>query len=592
MGALPHDGGVTFRVWAPNARHVAVIGDFCDWQLPHKVPLARDHARAGTWSVFVPHAGPGSEYRFLIRRGGPYVWRIDPCARQVTHSRGNGVVVDPATLGFDGHHFDAPAWDDLVVYETHIPTFAGNASGRGTFEQAIGRLDHLAWLGVNAIEVMPPFEFGTPISWGYNPSHLFAIESSYGGPHAFARFVREAHARGIAVILDVVHNHLGPTNLDLWRFDGGGSRRYGGIYFYNDRRAHTPWGATRPNFSKKEVRNFLRDSAVQWLETFQVDGLRFDGTNFIRSRLGNVFEPQDQLAPGHAFLAAMTADLRSRQPWKLLIAEDMQRDGIVTRPSADGGLGFHSQWDAGFVHPVRRALECPRDEDRDLEDVAAAVTGFGLGAAYERVIFTESHDEVANGKSRVPESIDPGAADSWHARKRAALGLALTLTSPGIPMLFQGQDFLEDRWFDDTVVLDWDKAHLHSGFLHLVRELIHLRRNRFGVTAGLTGTNTRVLRLDQHAKVLAFHRWRHGGPRDDTVVVVNLSTHPLHDYGVGMPRSGRWRVRVNSDAPMFGEGFGSVHAADVDTVPEWADGCPQRVSLTIGPYAALVLSQD
>ena len=130
---------------------------------------------------------------------------------------------------------------------------------------------------------MPPFEFAGDISWGYNPSHLFAIESGYGGPDAFKRFIREAHAHGIAVIVDVVYNHFGPSDLDLWRFDGWSEGDGGGIYVYNDERAMTPWGATRPDYGRGEVRTFLRDSALTWLEEFRCDGLRFDATVYIRS---------------------------------------------------------------------------------------------------------------------------------------------------------------------------------------------------------------------------------------------------------------------------------------------------------------------
>ncbi len=586
MGAIPHDGGVTFRVWAPHARHVAVVGDFCGWDRNRKTMLRRDSARSGTWSALVPGVDVGSEYRFLVRRGGPYLSKIDPFARAVTHSAGNAVVFDPRRIDWGTEQFTMPGWDELVIYEIHIPTFAADPDGRGDFDHAIARLDHLAWLGVTAVEVMPPFEFAGTISWGYNPAHLFAIESSYGGPLAFARFVREAHARGIAVILDVVHNHLGPSDLDLWRFDGWGKRRYGGAYFYNDRRADTPWGATRPNYGRKEVRNFLRDSLVMWLEDFRVDGLRFDATNYIRSRWGDVHYGAHQIAAGHRYLASVTADLRSRQPWKLLIAEDMQCDPVVTQPSSSGGLGFHTQWDAGFVHPVRAALLAPRDEDRNVHAVAAAMAGTGLSTAHERVVFTESHDEVANGKARVPEEITPGNADSWYARKRAALGVAITMTSPGIPMLFQVQDFLEDGWFDDTRPLTWDKRHWHSGFLHLVRELISLRRNRAGVTRGLTGRCARIVSLDDRRKLIVVHRWDRGGPGDDTIVVLNLSTQLVRGHRVDFPHDGWWRLRCNTDSPQFGVGvgFGSACAGDVEA--RWG-----TAEVDIGPYAALVYSQ-
>lgn len=592
MGSIPHDGGVTFRVWAPNARNVAVIGDFCDWQAGRKHPLARDSAHAGTWSTFVPGVRAGCQYRYLVRRGGPYLWRTDPFARQIAGRHRNGVVLDPATLEWGDDVFHAPGWDELVLYELHIGTFAADEHGPGTFDKAIGRLDHLAWLGVNAVEVMPPFQFATRVSWGYNPSYLCAIHDAYGGPYAFARFVRAAHERGIAVFLDVVHNHLGPTGLDLWRFDGWRKGRYGGIYFFNDRRAFTPWGATRPDYGRRQVRSFLRDSAVSWLEDFRVDGLRFDGTNFIRSRWGDTRDPDAYLRPGHDYLSSLTADLRSRQPWKLLVAEDMQRDPVVTRPSAEGGLGFHSQWDADFVHPVRAALEAPRDEDRDLDAVARAIRGYYLAAPHERVIYTESHDEVANGRSRLPETITPGRADSWHARKRAALGLAIVLTAPGLPLLFQGQDFCEDRYFDDRRPLSWDKRDRHSGFLHLVRDLIRLRRNTDRWAGGLHGAGTHILRVDRHHGVILVHRWRAGGPGDDTVVVLNFSTRTLPGYPVGLPRPGRWRLRVNTDAPAYGDDFGAVVAGDLDAAPGECDGYPATAHVDLGPYAALLYSQD
>ncbi|MGB3187475.1 MAG: alpha-amylase family glycosyl hydrolase [Ornithinimicrobium sp.] len=595
MGAIPHDGGVTFRVWAPNARNVAVVGDFCGWDPKNKTPLARDNARSGTWSAFVRHAGPGSCYRFMIRTGGPYRSRIDPVARQVTHSAGDAVVFDPRSLDWGSPStstFSMPAWDELVIYEAHIPTFAADGWRSGTFDRAIDRLDHLGWLGVNAVEVMPPFAFAGSNSWGYNPSHPYAIEPTYGGPQAFARFVQAAHARGIAVILDVVYNHFGPGDLHLWRFDGGRSRRYGGSYFYNDRRAVTPWGATRPNYDRKHVRNYLRDSAVMWLEDFRVDGLRIDATQYIRSRGGNVRHQGDRIVAGHRFLASMTADIRSRQPWKILIAEDMQGDPAVIRPCAEGGLGFASQWDAGFVHPVRAALDAAHDENRDMYAVAHAVIGSAVRTPHDRVIYTESHDEVANGRTRVPESIFPGQADSWPARTRAALGLVLALTSPGIPMLFQGQDFLEDRWFDDRTPVDWDKAHRHAGFLHLIRHLIAMRRNLTGTTRGLLGAHTRLIRVDNDANVLVFHRWSDGGPGDDTLVLVNLRTTAVRDYGVGMPRSGGWRLRCNTDSALYGPGLGSVHVADVTTEQRECDGYPQAARFTLGPYAALIYSQD
>ena len=209
-----------------------------------------------------------------------------------------------------------------------------------------------------------------------------------------------------------------------------------------------------------------------------------------------------------------------------------------------------------------------------------------------RVVYTESHDDVANGDTRVPEAIAPGDAGGWWAKKRAVLGSALVLTSPGIPMLFQGQELLEDRWFDDSVALDWDKAVSNKGILRLHRDLIGLRRARDGATVGLRGSNVSILRADDDAKILAMHRWKDGGPHDDTVVVANLADRSLDDLRLGFPAPGRWNVRFNSDASTYAHDFGSHDAFDLDADGPPADGCEQSGLVSVGPYSVVIYSRE
>lgn len=593
MGAIPFDGGTTFRVWAPHADAVVVTGEFDGWAA--EAELARDaDGTGGTWSGDVPDARPGQEYRFLLRTAAGDLWRLDPYARQVTNSVGNAVIYDPAAFDWGETTFRMPGWDDIVIYEMHVGTFAATGREGGTFDRAIGRLPHLHELGVGAIQVMPPFEFPGNVSWGYNPAHPFAIDSGYGGPDAFKRFIRAAHEAGIAVIVDVVYNHLGPSDLDLWRFDGWHDGEWGGIYFYNDHRAETPWGATRPDYGRGEVRSYLRDNALTWLEEFRCDGLRFDSTKHIRSIDGDPSNPATALPDGWTFLSWLTDEIRASQPWKLSIAEDLALDPSVVAPTDEGGAGFTAQWDAGFVHPVRLALTVSDDDARDIGAVIAAITGDGRGPALSRVIYTESHDEVANGKRRLPEEISPGDAGSWWARKRAAIGSALVLTSPGMPMLFQGQELLEDGWFEDTAPLDWSKADLNRGVLRLHRDLIALRRDVDGTSAGLRGDGMAILHADDDAKRFAFHRWAAGGPGDDVVVVVNLADRPVDDLRLPMPRTGRWRVRFNSDSRDYDPGFGDHPAFDTDAEDDDSSdgGSGPSALISVGPYSVVILSQD
>jgi 1,4-alpha-glucan branching enzyme len=589
MGAVPFEGGVMFRVWAPHAEAVSVTGTFCGWDAAGH-PLAAEDG--GTWSADVTGAKPGDEYRFSVRSGGEELSRIDPRARQLTDSVGNAVVHDPAAFDWGTGEFVSPAWNDLVIYELHVGTFSEGMHGQpGTLDGVRRRLEYLRELGVGAIQLMPPFEFAGDRSWGYNPAYPFAVESAYGDPDDLKALVRAAHEAGIAVFLDVVYNHLGPSDLDLWRFDGWSENGKGGIYFYQDDRSATPWGDTRPDYGRPEVRAFLRDNALTWLDEYRIDGLRWDATAWISSISGGGSGAADRIDEGWELMAAINGEAAERFPGRLMIAEDLRMDGAITRPPSEGGAGFGAQWDPSFVHPVRAALIAPSDEARDLAAIADALL-VDPADAFKRVIYTESHDEVANGHSRVPEEIWPGYADSWPSRKRAALGTALVLTTPGIPMLFQGQELIEGSWFTDEEPLDWSKRHRHSGLLQLHRDLIRLRRNVDDTTRGLRGPRITVHHRSDAANVLAYHRWEAGGPRDDVIVVANLSTVPQPDYRIGVPREGRWRVRFNSDWAGYDPEFESLASHDSDSVAEPRDGMGWSIRVGVGPYASVILSQD
>ncbi|MFY2562180.1 alpha-amylase family glycosyl hydrolase [Corallococcus terminator] len=580
MGVIPFDGGATFRVWAPHAQRVQVVGDFSHW---HAVELAREPS--GNFSRDIPGAGHGQQYQFVVQgRYGDWRWRNDPRAADVTNSTGNSVILDHRDFvwRYDGH-FQMPDFREAVIYELHIGTFNDAPGwGPGHWLSAIDKLDYLRELGVNVVELMPSAEFAGDFSWGYNPTFPFAPESSYGTPNDLKRFVDEAHRRGLGVIMDVVYNHLGPSDLPHWDFDGETFGR-GGVYFYADWRASTPWGDTRPDYGRAEVRDYLRDNALMWLREYHMDGLRLDATKEIRTASG-VDNPA-----GWELLRSITETVKREFPWKLLIAEDMAADPAVTHPQ---GAGFDAQWDAAFVHPVRAALIAPFDEGRDLNAVRDALYFNYNGAATQRVIFTESHDEVANGRSRLPTEVSPYNPGDLLAKKKALLGAVLTLTAPGIPMLFMGQEFLEDGHFDDGDPLDWNKPGWFGGILQAHRDLIRLRRNWHDTSAGLRGDHVHVFHLNHVDKVMAFHRWEHGGPGDDVVVIVNLGHRAFTGYELGLPSDGLWRVRFNGDWRGYSPDFGDTAVHDV--WGEWGgrDGLPARGALSLGAYSAVILSRN
>lgn len=588
MGAIPiSNKGVTFRVWAPFASHVTVAGTFNGWS-ENKHPLYSE--QNGYWSVDLNAAKIGDHYQFVItnKNNQNVYWRNDPYAREMTHSAGDSVIVSRDFDWGDESGYHTPSWNEMVIYEMHLGTFNDTPGGTpGNLKAAIKKLKYLKDMGINTIKIMPLTEFAGDFSWGYNPAHIFAVESIYGGPKAFKGFVKKAHKYGIAVILDVVYNHLGPSDLDLWRFDGWGSK--GGIYFYNDHRSKTPWGDTRPDYGRQEICQFLRDNAIMWLDEFHIDGLRWDSTVNIRTCNNG---GGGEIADGWSFMQMVNREINQKFSWKLSIAEDLQNNEWITKDTDQGGAGFDSQWDSNFVHPVREAIITPDDHHRNMYAIRDAIYARYNNDAFERVIYTDSHDEVANGKQRTPEEIWPGNAGSWFSRKRSTLGAVLAFTCPGIPMIFQGQEFLEDQWFHDQDPIDWSKLETFRGVNNMYRDLMHLRRNLGHKTAGLKGQHVHVHHVNNSDKVIAFHRWENGGSGDDVIIIINMADRSYDSYTIGFPREGKWNVRFNSDWNGYCDDFGNYLGYDTVAYKNVKDGMAYSANVGIGPYSALIISQN
>ncbi len=582
MGSIPHSEGTAFRVWAPNAKEVYVTGSFNNWS---ETEHSLDSEENGYWYGDIKEAKTGDEYRYVIvnKDTGETFKRKDPYSREVTNSNGNSVIVS-SQFQWDDRDFTPPNWNELVIYEMHIGTFIDKPGGKpGTFKSAIRGLPYLKELGINAIEIMPSAEFAGDYSWGYNPSDIFAVESAYGGSQGLKKFVNAAHQNGMMVILDVIYNHLGPSDLDLWQFDGWSENEGGGIYFYNDRRGETAWGHTRPDYGRPEVRQFLRDNALMWLTEYHLDGLRWDSTLNIRS----MEEDGTEIPEGWSLMQWINEEVKSRFPEKIAIAEDLRNNEWITKETGAGGAGFDAQWDPQFIHPIRGVITASNDSDRDLNAIQDAITHQYNSSVFERVIFLEAHDEP-----RLAEEIWPGNADSWFSRKRSTLGAVLVLTSPGIPMIFQGQELLEHNDFEDTEPLDLSRRKNFGEIFNLYRDLIRLRRNIEGNTQGLQGQNVCVYHVNDTDKLLAFHRWEMGGSKDDVVIVVNLADRSYESYTIGFPKGGAWRVRFNSDAQEYGSDFGNYGGNDMIAEEGEKDGLNYNGNIAIGPYSALILSQD
>jgi 1,4-alpha-glucan branching enzyme len=607
LGATPTQAGTTFRVWAPFADTVSVkVND------GQPLALTREDEQAKPedliWRGDVPGARAGDRYQYLIRANGSTAAFADPRARRLTGSdRGaSGVIVDPRPVPSLGRE---PDFSRLVLYELHVGTFNVPPSRQtGTFADAIARLDYLKDLGVNAVEIMPVHENArndghTPPSynWGYDPVQLYAVNSSYGTPEDFKKLVRACHDRNLAVVLDVVYNHLVPDRNLLLRFGGvSGPGFKDGVYFYGDGREDTGFGP-RPDYGRRQVRAYIDDNALMWLREYGCDGLRWDSTVNIRA----YHDGADAIADGGQLLQKANDDYRTtepRQPGKIAIAEDLKGDATVTTPTNQGGFGFNSQWDDSLWGALRKAVFAANDADRDLGAVKGAVEKKIGADAFARVIYTENHDKVGHpqdlvdGKPqvRLPALIDGDHPEGYYAKKRSTLAAAVVLTSPGIPMLFQGQEMLETRTFDfgKATPVDWDRVNRFPGIVALYRDLIALRRNTAGKTEGLTAANVNVFHKDDDKKVLAYHRYGKGGAGDDVVVVVNLSYRDYHPVNLGFPRGGKWVVRFNSGAAAYDPEFKNGDSPDTVAQAGAKDGLGFNADVGIGPYSVVILSQD
>lgn len=589
MGATPYDGGVEFRVWAPNARAVAVTGDVAG-AASGATPARRTLTAEGTtglWSARIDGARAGQKYRFVITaQDGSELLRLDPRARGIAGVE--AVVVDPRAYAWKSKPFTPTPLDSAVFYELHVGSFnAPGGTNSGTFATAIDKLDSLADLGVSAIELMPVNGHGGH-GWGYGPQQWFAPHVAYGSPDDLRRFVDEAHTRGISVVLDVVYNHYdGYAQAPLRCFDAPCAGTSSGIYFFEaEPYRRTPWGP-RPDFAKKEVADFFTDNVFAWTTEYRIDGFRHDSVSNIRA-----IDGQGSVPGGVDLLKRMNEVTEAARPGALVVAEDLKGQASVTRERKSGGLGFATQWDGGFHWAVAGAVIATADDARNIGAVRDALLNDYNGDAMQRLLYVESHDTAGNDGARLPARIDAADPTSYAARKRAMLAAGVLLTAPGVPMIFMGQEMLEDAKFvPQPTPLDWGKASTNSAVRAFYKDMIRLRRDLDGASAGLRGKNVAVTHLNDGVgnKVIVYRRWNK--PGDDVMVVANFGAKKYTRYDVGVPAVGNWQARIDSDALKYGDDFGSPSNTAVSVMASPRDGLPASAAITLGPYSIVVLAR-
>lgn len=579
LGSKLTDKGVDFCVWAPFAKSVTVlVGEEFSWK---ETPM---EGTDGYWCASVDDAQAGQSYKYRIETAdGKTLEKNDPRARQLTVSdEGDSIIIDPH---FDWEGIEQPVIpkEKQILYELHVGTFnRPDAATSGTFATVIEKLDYLQNLGVTTIELMPVTSMAKSNGWGYNPNYLFAVENSYGGRRGLLDLVKAAHEKGMSIILDVIYNHF-YTETDLWQYDGWQENNRGGIYFYNDERGDTPWGG-RPDYGRPEVREYILDNVTMWLNEYKIDGLRVDSTIYMRNTKGPEGGKETAIDDALTLLQDMTKLAHEINPHSLIVAEDSSVNDAMTLPINKGGIGFDAQWGLAFPHAIRSLLHLEKDPYGNT--LAGELNHTYNNDAFQKVIFSDSHDTAANGSVRLNEAATPGNAGSVFARQYGLLANAVMLTAPGIPMLLQGGEFMQEGAFNDWQMLEWDRTTKFAGIVLAHQHLINLRLNRYGNTIGLIGQNVNVFHDDETGSVLGYHRWHEGGPFDDVIVVVNASDQRFTDYEMTLPIAGEWHVRFNSSWKGYSTDFNETKINGVTTDEHG------KASFELADYNVLILSRE
>ena len=590
--------GVGFAVWAPNARRVSVVGDFCGWD-GRAYPM-RMLGSSGVWEIFIPDVGPDALYKFeILTRDRAIRVKTDPFTAKMEQFPGTASIVQ-APSAYEWHDagwLAARREADYTrlpvsIYEVHLGSWARVPEEGGrplTYREIAPRLaEHVKSLGFTHVELMPIMEHPFYGSWGYQVSGYYAPTSRYGTPDDFRYFVDVLHQHGIGVILDWVPAHFPKDDFALRWFDGTA------LYEHEDPRLgeHPDWGTLIFNYGRNEVRNFLVANALYWLVEFHADGLRVDAVasmlyldysrkpgQWMRNRQGG----RENLE-AIEFLKQFNSTVHAVAPGCITVAEESTAWPGVTTPVNHGGLGFTFKWNMGWMHDTLGYFALDPVHRRYHHD---QITFAMLYEYSERFVMPLSHDEVVHLKGSLFSRM-PG--DDWQKLANLRLLYSYMFTRPGKKLLFMGAEFATWAEWNHEASLDWhllaDPAR--AGLRRFLSRLATLYarepvfwRNDPG-WEGFTWIDV----ADRENSVISYAR-RDGSSH--AIVMLNLTPVPRERYRVGVPAAAEYRKLLSSDDLEWGgSGYGAFES--VQSQPSPCHGYSSSIEVTLPPLGALVLA--
>ncbi|UEA17354.1 1,4-alpha-glucan branching protein GlgB [Pasteurella canis] len=592
--------GVNFRLWAPNARRVSLVGDFNYWD-GRRHPM-RFHQKSGVWELFLPKASLGQLYKYeLIDCHGQLRLKADPYAfsSQLRPDTASQISVLPEIVEMTEKRRKANQPDQPIsIYEVHLGSWRRNLANNFwlDYDQIAEELiPYVKEMGFTHIEFLPLSEFPFDGSWGYQPLGLYSPTSRFGTAEGLKRLIDKAHDAGINVILDWVPGHFPSDTHGLAAFDGTA------LYEHADPKEgyHQDWNTLIYNYGRNEVRNFLSSNALYWLERFGLDGIRVDAVASMIYRdysradgewIPNQYGGRENLE-AIEFLKHTNWKIDSEVNGAIAIAEESTSFAGVTKPSKEGGLGFHFKWNMGWMNDTLSYMQ----KDPVYRQYHHDQMTFGMVYQYsENFVLPLSHDEVVHGKSSLLGKM-PGDAWQKFANLRAYYGYMWGY--PGKKLLFMGNEFAQGREWNYEQSLDWfllDEnigGKWHQGVQLLVKDLNHVYQQNsalFELDYDPDGFDWLVVD-DRQNSVFAFERRSKNGER--IVVVSNFTPVPRYDYRVGVNIAGEYIEILNTDSAFYqGSNVGNFGTVTSEEVPSHEK--THSICISVPPLATIYLKYE